>query len=99
MRQPSYNILSAHKIPFTSVSADLDVTDDADYVRFPAKSDLPNQGAYQLKPAAQGSPLSPWVPFSVTSWGISSGTFMTFSDTNVLLDIEIRMMLARYHPS
>jgi len=77
-----YSLLGAHKIPINRFSADLDVTDNANYVAFQRPEVPPNPGAFLLKPATLGAPyqnVSPWVPFSVTSWlGIASGSFMRF---------------------
>lgn len=70
------------------------------YIPFQSPVTKPTVGAAMLYPTGQGpqgntGPMTPWTPFSVTSWlGIASGSFMRFLDTNILPDIEIRMMLA-----
>ncbi len=93
-----YSLSGAHEIPINRLSADLDVTDNGNYVAFQRPAVAPNQGAFLLKPATALLPtqnVTPWMPFSITSWlGIASGSLIRFLDTNTLPDIEIRMMPA-----
>lgn len=100
-----YSLLGAHKIPINRFSADLDVTDNANCINFtPLATCSSPPSFFVLKPATIAFPtqnVTPWQPFSVTSWlGVASGTFMRFLDTDIMHDIEIRMMLApRHHHS
>ena len=59
-----YSLLGAHKIPLDRFSADLDVTDNANYIPFQANPTKPQLGAFNLKPATQTNPsqnTSPWI--------------------------------------
>ncbi len=100
-----YSLVGAHKIPINRFSADLDVTDNANCINFtPLATCSSPPSFFVLKPATIAFPtqnVTPWQPFSVTSWlGVASGTFMRFLDTDIMHDIEIRMMLApRHHHS
>lgn len=77
-----YSLLGAHKIPINRFSADLDVTDQANYIQFANNPPGNASGAYTLPAATATAPTqnqSPWVPLSVTSWlGVAAGSFMRF---------------------
>jgi len=63
-----YSLLGAHKIPINRFSADLDVTDNGNYIAFQRPPVPPNPGAFLLKLATTALPLqntTPWVPFSL----------------------------------
>lgn len=96
-----YNLLGQHKIPQHRFGKDLQVTDQGGEVQYPTA--VPPQGQradsghyYQVPVAATaGQNPTPFKPLTVSSWlGVFGGQFMRFLDTNILPDIEIRMMLA-----
>ncbi len=61
-----YNLLGAHKIPLNRCSADLNVTDNANYVPLQSPVTKPTIGAQLLYTAGTSTgPASPWTPVSV----------------------------------
>jgi hypothetical protein len=91
-----YSLLANHKIPAFRAQGDLNVTDAAGTVQFepPPVNAVGVKSSYNSFLVSPGA-ASPWKPQSVTSWlGLPAGNFMRFLDTNILPDIEIRMLLA-----
>lgn len=91
-----YNLLGQHKIPAARYAHDLAATDMAEETSIA----LANPPAGQRSDAGQyfeiaGGATSLYKPLTVSSWlGVFGGQFMRFLDTNILPDIEIRLMLA-----
>jgi hypothetical protein len=89
-----YSMLANHKIPMTRTNADLNVTDSAGYLQKTAVAVAGGKNSSNTVSLGAGA-KSDWKPQSVTSWlGLPAGNFMRFLDTNILPDIEIRMLLA-----
>lgn len=91
-----YQLLAQHKVPISRSEQDLKATDLAGPIQYEAQAI--GSGARSAATSffnLDGGAKTAWKPLTVSSWlGLPAGNFMRFLDTNILPDIELRILLA-----